>query len=90
MIAWALVQTNPSTNEQNITFVTEPVANVEDYAVSSGDWKNCPVEIIPVVITTLHPAKPAQLEQLMDRTYHSDGWVDAEEAALQQLIERAR
>ncbi len=80
MIAWLLVQKNPETNEVNQTFVTEPVSNVEDYAVRSGSWKDCPIEIIGVKITALDPSFTHLLVQLENRAYRSDGFVDSEAA----------
>jgi hypothetical protein len=88
MIAWLLVQKNPETNEINQTIVTETVANVEDYAVRSGSWKDCPIEIIGVTINALDPTFAHHLTQLENRSYRSDGWIDNEEAALQQLCQR--
>ena len=71
---------NPHTGEENITFVTEPVANVEDMPVRSGSWKGCPIEIIGVTITALDPSYSSLVVKLENAAFRNDGFVDSEAA----------
>ena len=78
---------NPHTGEENITFVTEPVANVEDYAMRSGSWKDCPIEIIGVNITTLDPACSSLSVTLENSSFRNDGFIDSEAAFTEVSVE---
>jgi hypothetical protein len=78
MLAWLISQHNDATGETNVTFITAPDVNVDDYTIKSGSWKNAPVKVRAIQIETVDPFE--DLTDLNDQVYRNDGFVDAEAA----------